>query len=90
MCKCIHVICCWSSGLFGYVKSLRPSYFASVHYLVILNLGTICIRIAIFPLVILAQRNAAAMHNHLPTMQRLQEKMTLARMSGDVQEGLSQ
>lgn len=51
-------------------------------------IGTICIRIAIFPLVILAQRNAAAMHNHLPTMQRLQEKMTLARMSGDVQEAV--
>lgn len=51
-------------------------------------IGTVCIRLAMFPLVILAQRNAANMHNHLPTMQRLQERMTQARMSGDIQEAV--
>ena len=48
---------------------------------------TVCIRLAIFPLVIMAQRNAAQMHNHMPTITRLQEKMTRARASGDVTEG---
>jgi YidC/Oxa1 family membrane protein insertase len=51
-------------------------------------IGTICVRLAIFPLVILAQRNAAQMHNHMPTMQRLQERMSVARMSGDPAEAM--
>lgn len=50
--------------------------------------GTVCIRIAIFPLVIICQRNAANMSNHMPTLQRLQQKATKARMSGDPMEGL--
>lgn len=45
--------------------------------------GTVCIRLAIFPLVILAQRNAIELQNNMPTMQRLQERMILARRSGD-------
>lgn len=40
-----------------------------------------------FPLVIKSQRNAAHMHNHMPTMTRLQEKFTQARQSGNVVEG---
>jgi hypothetical protein len=39
--------------------------------------------VAIFPLVILAQRNAIELQNNMPTMQRLQERMILARRSGD-------
>ena len=49
--------------------------------------GTICIRLAIFPLVIIGQRNAAEMHNHLPTMQRLQQRMSAERRKGDIQSG---
>ncbi|XP_066148333.1 mitochondrial inner membrane protein OXA1L [Euwallacea fornicatus] len=46
-------------------------------------IGTIVIRICLFPLVIKAQRNAAKMNNVLPQMQALQLKMTEARQTGD-------
>ena len=44
-------------------------------------------RLLMFPLVIKSQRNVAHMHNHMPTMTRLQEKFTLARQSGNAVEG---
>ena len=47
--------------------------------------GTVYIRFLLFPLVILGQRNAAQMHNHLPTMQRLQQRVSVARRAGDLQ-----
>jgi len=40
-----------------------------------------------FPLVILAQKNTAATHNHTPIIQKLQEKFTKARQSGNPMEG---
>ncbi|XP_060519920.1 mitochondrial inner membrane protein OXA1L isoform X2 [Cylas formicarius] len=46
-------------------------------------LGTLLIRLAMFPLVILSQRNAAKMNNHLPQMQAIQLKMTEARQMGN-------
>lgn len=46
-------------------------------------IGTLCVRTIIFPLVILAQRNAAKMNNNMPQMQVLQLKMTEARQSGN-------
>ncbi|ENN72201.1 mitochondrial inner membrane protein OXA1L isoform X2 [Dendroctonus ponderosae] len=46
-------------------------------------IGTFVIRICMFPLVILAQRNAAKMNNCMPQMQLLQMKMTEARQTGD-------
>ncbi|KAF4532115.1 hypothetical protein B566_EDAN004120 [Ephemera danica] len=46
-------------------------------------IGTLCVRIIIFPLVIMAQRNAAKMNNNLPQLQVLQMKMTEARQSGN-------
>lgn len=49
-------------------------------------IGTICVRTIIFPLVIMAQRNAAKMNNNLPQMQVLQMKMTEARQSGNAIE----
>lgn len=49
-------------------------------------IGTIIVRILIFPLVIVAQRNAAKMNNHMPQMQVLQMKMTEARQSGNAIE----
>lgn len=65
-------------------------YHISIHVIVGLRLarlvciaGTICIRICMFPLVILAQRNAVELQNNMPTMQRLQDRMIVARRSGD-------
>lgn len=46
-------------------------------------LGTLTVRLLLFPLVILAQRNAAKMNNYLPQMQILQLKMTEARQTGN-------
>ncbi|KAJ8937656.1 hypothetical protein NQ318_003159 [Aromia moschata] len=46
-------------------------------------IGTLFIRLLLFPLVIVAQRNAAKMNNYLPQMQALQLKMTEARQSGN-------
>lgn len=46
-------------------------------------IGTICVRTILFPLVILAQRNAAKMHNNMPQMQVIQMKMTEARQTGN-------
>lgn len=49
-------------------------------------IGTVVVRTLIFPLVIMAQRNAAKMNNHMPQMQVLQLKMTEARQSGNAIE----
>ena len=49
--------------------------------------GTLCLRFLVFPLVILGQRNTANMGNHMPTVQKLQERMTRARASGNPMEG---
>lgn len=46
-------------------------------------IGTICVRVAMFPLVIISQRNNAKMNNNLPEMQLLQLKMTQARQTGN-------
>uniref|UniRef100_A0A0A9X4G0 Mitochondrial inner membrane protein OXA1L n=1 Tax=Lygus hesperus TaxID=30085 RepID=A0A0A9X4G0_LYGHE len=45
--------------------------------------GTLVIRICVFPLVIMSQRNAAKMNNNLPEMQAIQLKMSEARERGD-------
>ncbi|XP_068232890.1 mitochondrial inner membrane protein OXA1L isoform X1 [Palaemon carinicauda] len=49
-------------------------------------LATVCIRLALFPLVIKSQKNAAKMNNNLPQLQILQMKMTEARNSGNQME----
>lgn len=46
-------------------------------------IGTVCVRVIILPLVIMAQRNAAKMSNNMPQMQVLQIKMTEARQAGN-------
>lgn len=46
-------------------------------------IGTICVRVIILPLVIMAQRNAAKMSNNMPQIQVLQMKMTEARQAGN-------
>lgn len=45
--------------------------------------GTIFVRTLIFPLVIMAQRNAAKMGNNMPQLQVLQLKMSEARSTGN-------
>ncbi|KAJ9579943.1 hypothetical protein L9F63_004416 [Diploptera punctata] len=46
-------------------------------------IGTVVVRILMFPLVIMSQRNAAKMTNNMPQMQTLQLKMTEARQTGN-------
>lgn len=46
-------------------------------------IGTLVVRTIIFPLVIMAQRNAAKLNNNMPQMQMLQLKMTEARQTGN-------
>lgn len=48
-----------------------------------ISIATVCIRTMIFPLVLVAQRNAAKMNNNLPQLQVLQMKMSEARNSGN-------
>jgi len=45
--------------------------------------GTVVIRTMLFPVVVLAQRNAAVLYNQMPQMTRLQTLMTEARKEGD-------
>jgi len=59
---------------------LNVPWWASI---VITTLG---LRILMFPLVVLAQRNSANMHNHMPIVQAHQEKFTRARVSGNPME----
>ncbi|XP_049872106.1 mitochondrial inner membrane protein OXA1L [Pectinophora gossypiella] len=46
-------------------------------------IGTLVVRLAMFPLVIISQRNSAKLNNHLPEVQMLQLKMTQARQTGN-------
>ncbi|CAG0878531.1 unnamed protein product [Darwinula stevensoni] len=48
--------------------------------------GTFLIRVFLFPLVIMAQRNAAIMNNNMPQLQLLQLKMSEARQMGNTLE----
>lgn len=52
--------------------------------------GTVCVRLLIFPLVIIAQRNAANMSNNMPEMQKIQLKMSAARQYGNEVEGMKE
>lgn len=46
-------------------------------------IGTVCVRVLIFPLVIKAQKNMIKFSNHMPMVQELQMKMSEARQCGD-------
>lgn len=48
--------------------------------------GTIIVRLCMFPIVVLAQRNAAHMSNHMPTIVNLQQQFSEARTSGNPME----
>ena len=47
-------------------------------------IGTVLIRILVFPFVVIAQRNVARLNNNMPQLQKLQEKMSDARRRGDM------
>lgn len=46
-------------------------------------LGTICVRLILFPLVLMSQRNGAKLANNMPQMQHLQQRLTEARQMGN-------
>ncbi|CAI9721960.1 inner membrane OXA1L-like [Octopus vulgaris] len=46
-------------------------------------LGTIIVRMCMFPIVVMAQRNSTNMSNHMPTIMRLQQNFSDARLSGN-------
>lgn len=50
--------------------------------------GTFVLRTLIFPLVILSQKNAAKMTNHMPMIQEIQARMSEARQIGDHVESM--
>lgn len=52
----------------------------------VIVMGTIVIRLAMFPLVVMSQRNGAKMANNLPQMQEIQAKMSEARLTGNAIE----
>jgi len=49
-------------------------------------IATVCMRLLIFPLVVMAQKNMALLNNHNTEMTKYQEKMSIARQRGDVLE----
>ena len=48
--------------------------------------ATLCMRLLMFPVMVIAQRNMANMNNNMPAMTALQEKITDARRRGDMFE----
>ncbi|XP_020285217.1 mitochondrial inner membrane protein OXA1L [Pseudomyrmex gracilis] len=79
-----------SIGLGGYSPvGLIESFmeFAHINYNLpwwgTIILGTVCVRLLLFPLVITSQKNMIKLSNHMPTIQELQTKMTEARQCGD-------
>lgn len=53
-------------------------------------IGTVCVRLLVSPLVIIAQRNAAVMHNIQPEMQEINMKLSEARQMGNQLESAKQ
>ncbi|EZA54730.1 Mitochondrial inner membrane protein OXA1L [Ooceraea biroi] len=49
-------------------------------------IGTLCVRLLMFPIVVIAQKNMIKFNNHMPKIKQLQEKMSEARNSGDYVE----
>ncbi|CAN7991811.1 unnamed protein product, partial [Ixodes hexagonus] len=50
-------------------------------------LGTVVVKLLVFPAIIKGQKNSIHMNNHLPQMQLLQAKLSEARNSGNQMEG---
>ena len=60
--------------------SLGLEWFQSI------AVATLCLRLLMFPVVLISQRNMAHMNNNMPQMGALQEKITDARRRGDMYE----
>jgi len=54
---------------------------------IVFKTGTVILRMALFPLVVIIQKNMVIMNNHMPTVQKLQEQFNKARRRGDMLEG---
>jgi YidC/Oxa1 family membrane protein insertase len=61
---------------YNYIPAMTSFFFTA----------TVLIRFVIFPAVVMAQKNAAHMNNHMPRLQEIQTKMTDARRRGDKYE----
>ncbi|XP_078046800.1 OXA1L mitochondrial inner membrane protein isoform X2 [Augochlora pura] len=79
-----------SIGLGGYYPiGLVQKVLDAMHYYfempwwAAIAVGTLCVRILLFPLVIKIQRNSANMNKYAPEMQKLQQKMSEARRKGN-------
>lgn len=57
-----------------------------LHWCGTILITTVCMRLLIFPLVVMAQTNMANLFNNNAEMTKLQEKMTIARQRGDILE----
>lgn len=62
--------------------SVENSYKPSCIYT-----GTVVLRVLLFPVVVLSQRNAAKLNNNMPQVQYIQMKVTEARQRGDKIDG---
>lgn len=58
---------------------------AGIPWFASIMLMTLGIRICLFPLVILGQKNVAKTANHMPVVQKLQQELSQARRSGNTQ-----
>jgi len=54
----------------------------------VIGLTTVLLRIIVFPIVIIAQRNMVRMSNHQPEIQKLQVAQQMASIRGDKQESM--
>jgi len=67
-------------------RCLYSMHIAVIH--IVLQTGTVILRLAVFPLFIYVQRNMILMNNHMPIVQKLQEQFNRARRRGDMLEGM--
>jgi len=65
--------------------ALHNVHVASVY--IVFDTGTVILRVAVFPLLIYVQKNMVLMNNHMPVVQKMQEKVSKARRHGDMLEG---
>jgi len=82
-----------SLGLASWWPSGRMQYFMEnlhiglgLEWYQTIAVATLCMRLLMFPVMVMAQRNMANMNNNMPAMTALQEKITDARRRGDMFE----
>merc|ERR1712059_20319 len=82
-----------SLGLASWWPAGRMQYFMEMLHVSldlewwqVIMATTVCVRLLVFPIVVVAQRNMANFNNHSPTMVKLQDEYTNARQRGDTME----